>query len=87
MSILNANRVKLTESTDARNARMMRLFRDAKDDFARHVALIDWQENGRKEPTPQFTAWAEGPRGLSDRIARGVPGYERAIREAVTPAQ
>lgn len=79
-------RIRLTESTDARNARMFDKFKAAADDFARHVTLIEWQDGKRAEVSPKFTAWAEGPRGLSDRIIRGVAGYERLIRDAASPA-
>lgn len=78
------NRIRLTESTDARNARMFRKFRDAADNFARHVALIEWQD---RADAPKFIAWQEGPAGYALRVANGVAGYERNILEAADAAR
>ena len=70
------NKIKLTESTDARNGRMWKKFTDAADDFARHVVLIEWQD---RADAPSMVAWSEGRKGLKDRVNRGVSGYEALI--------
>lgn len=71
---MTTRRIKLTENTDARNARMYRLFREAPDDFQRHVVLIEWQDNPTAAKA-KWTAWNEGPSGYAKRAAQGVPGY------------
>lgn len=70
------NRIRLTESTDARNARMWQLFRAAATDFDRHRVLIEWQDN---IGATNLRAWGEGPKGYAERAGRGVAGYESLI--------
>lgn len=72
-------KIKLTESTDARNARMWSKFRKAADGFERHVALIEWQDN--RHDGIEMSAWVEGVPGYQRRVAIGVPGYESLIRD------
>lgn len=69
-------KIKITESTDSRNGRMWQKFSNAADDFARHVALIEWQDRAEN---PKFVAWREGAQGLKNRVNRGVSGYESLI--------
>lgn len=65
-------RIKISETTDARNARMWRKFSAAADNFAKHLILIEWQDG---ISPANFAAWNEGQGGLFDRAKRGVPGY------------
>lgn len=73
-----SNKIKLTYSTDARNALMFDRYKAAPDAFAQHMVLIEWQDGEEK---PNFTAWTEGPSGLSARVKRGVAGYEQLIKD------
>lgn len=61
-------RIKLTESRDAKDARLMRAFRNAGDDFTKHLLLIQVQDTMDELPA-RLKAWAEGPEGLAKRIA------------------
>lgn len=72
-------RIKLTESTDARNSRMYKAWVNAPNDFERHVTLIRWQDNLDSE-VANMRAWMEGQRGYLDRLKRSVPGYELKVR-------
>jgi|GEM_PF-5729035 len=72
--------IKLTESTDARNGRMWDRLKGETSPFHAHCVLIEWQDLGY-QGKGKMTAWSEGPKGLRDRIKRGVPGYEELIQQ------
>lgn len=78
-------RIRLTESADARNARMWAKYRAAPTVFDAHVVLIEWQGGSTAEASPRMMAWIGGPTDYAARKARGVPGYEALIRDHVHP--